>query len=565
MKWNGGLLWSPASKNTDIVIRFGDEVRSVFGPIPPFDVTTLGKRTTSSGWTIETGLLRVEVDGNVVELKPNTSKMGSPLEFEHRDAKDNFVKWTKIVEKCDKPSLAGGVTPCGTSSRISRAVKGNIEWLALARKTYGVVKLDPDPYWQAENPNYALLGYIGFNRVTGELAFFDGSYAGMKFNWKTANVPPGGTGYNDEPGRALSALTYDATFRIDCAACHDNKEPRIITPYIKQKRVGYRDDDLAEKNSLQALLPYIPRPTTAPYRVVGSGYTATHAKTLRDARTIADPTGNCVGCHGLTNLGTGRFASDAVGKLGTLTGDAGVENQYRTDWTLRTGSGKIHPWMVPLSGNDLSGDPPPAMMGDSDWLSLKTVIESPDSDPATLKLYTEAPAPESVKTDATRIADPYAPSGFAFSVVDNKDGATEKLPKQIDFSWKYYNGLGGVPERDDVRFNVAIKEVEIPGSGGTSPTADFPSISQAKGEGATPLLSEVFRVNNVLVIKDISFLGHKKYSDPSPTTVARSYEISFPAARKKRYLIRLLPKRFCFDQSTIKYGDVDHIFSIDVN
>jgi hypothetical protein len=566
-KWNGDICWAPASQSTDTIIRFGDEVRAVFGPIPPFDVTTLGQLTRPDGSTRETGLLSVEVEGNVVELKPNSSEPGSPLQFEHRDAAGRRVKWTTTIDKCDKPAMALGVDPCGTSSRISRVVQGNVEWVGLARKTKGGAILDADPYWLPGNPTYALLGYIGFNRVSGEVAFFDGSYVGAsatRFNWKAPIGPPAGAGYKDEEGRAVSATTYDATFSVPCVYCHDNRKPTIITPYIKQQRVGYRSEELAKAFSLKALLPHLPRGMRAPYRVVGSGYTAAHGHFMQDARTIVDPTGNCTTCHGLTNQGTSRIASDAVGKLGSLPGDTAVENSYRTAWALRGGAGKSHPWMLPGDGNNLSADPPAPVLSDDDWNRLRAVLTNPDSDPQSLKVYTEAPAPEDILSDVARIADPYAPANFLASVVDNRDGPTEPLPKEIHLSWKYLNGFGGVPERDDVRFHVAITEAAIPPDGKEPAPGDYPTIDQAKGVSAIPVSGEVSRDGQITIIKDISFLGHVRFTDPVATTTPRQYRLDFPVATAKRYLIRVVAKRFCFDQSETKYSSADHVLWIDV-
>jgi hypothetical protein len=73
-KWNGDIFWSPASKSTDINLQFGDEARAVFGPIPAFDVTTIGKTNLPDGSTMLTGVLYSEVNGYRIELKPNTSK-----------------------------------------------------------------------------------------------------------------------------------------------------------------------------------------------------------------------------------------------------------------------------------------------------------------------------------------------------------------------------------------------------------------------------------------------------------------------------------------------------------
>jgi hypothetical protein len=122
--WNGDIFWAPASKSTEIILRYADEVRSVLGPIPKFDTTTIGKFTRPDGSTIETATIPLEVDDNRVELKPNPSKPGSPLEFAHTDVNGKLVKWTATVDACNKPSLAGGVTPCGAGSAFLAPSKG---------------------------------------------------------------------------------------------------------------------------------------------------------------------------------------------------------------------------------------------------------------------------------------------------------------------------------------------------------------------------------------------------------------------------------------------------------
>ncbi|ARP67095.1 MULTISPECIES: hypothetical protein [Mesorhizobium] len=563
-RWNGNIFWAPASKETDINLRYADEVRAVFGPIPPFDVTTLGRFVRSDGSVIETRATYVEVDGNRAELKPNSSKSGSPLEYEHRDKNGVFVNWTATIDKCDKPSLAGGVTPCGTASRLSRIEKGNVEWIALARKTHGPEILRPEKYWSENDNSYALLGYIGFNQVSGELAFFDGSYEGIKFDWSTPTVAPGGGGYNDTAGRTLASKTYDATFRVDCAACHDNKEPRIITPYIKQARVGYRDKDEAAAFSLGDLLPERTRNSKTPYRVVGTDYTAAHRGTLDGDLTIVDPARNCTSCHGLTNNGTGRFASDAVGRLGSIAGDSGLENSFRTDWALRTGAGKIHPWMyAEPQGNDVS-DPQPAPISDADWDKLRAVIENADGDSRSLKTYTDAPTPESTMDEATRIGDPSGPQNFAVGIEDNPDGSSELSPKRIRLDWTYINSFGGVPERDDVRFNVAIHEVGIPSDGAEPASGDFPSIEQTKALGFSDLGGGVFTDGTIFVLRDMSFQGHMRWINPAPTLTPRQYRLYFPASLNKRYLIRVAAKRFGFDQGGERVSAADHLLKVDI-
>ena len=573
--WNGSIFWAPASNSNDIIIRAGDEIRSVFGSIPPFDVTTLGERTNSDGWRIVTANLPTEVDGNRVQLRPNSTLPGSPLEFEHTDVNGNHIKWTTSVDKCDKPSLAGGVTPCGAASRISRAVKGNIEWISLARKARGVETLKAESYWSPDDPTYTLLGYIGFNRVSGEVAFFDGSYPSNgsdphRFNWNTIVVPPGGTGYDDDNGRQVSSGMYDPNFSINCAACHDNKEPRIITPYIKQARVGYRDSGLAEVFSVGDLFPELMRNIKQPYRVVGSAYTSVHAETLLTDRAFEDPTGECASrCHGFTAGGTGRFTADSVGRLAAYDQAAGaetpaVENNYRTVWATRDGAGKIHPWMLPDAGNDLSGDPPQAELSDEAWKKLLGVIVDPSTDPQSLLVYTQAPAPESVKTENTRIADLSAPKDIDASYAANRDQVNNSFDSEIHLTWKYLNNFGGVPTRDDVRFNIAFIETDIPPDGNSPSIAQYPSIEQAKGLTASRISDGLFKDSNIIIFNDVSYAGHLRWTDATPTTIPRQYRVDFPARKGKRYLIRLLPVRHTFDQSQYKYSDVQHILHVDI-
>ncbi|MBC8066377.1 MAG: hypothetical protein H7Y17_16215 [Chlorobia bacterium] len=503
-------------------------------------------------------MLRQEVEGNTVELKPNPSKPGSPLEFEHRTPAGAFVKWTQTIDKCDKPSLAGGVTPCGTASRVGRAVKGNVEWLVLARKTKDKPDiLTAEPMWQLSNPEYELAGYIGFNRVTGELAFFDGAYNIGKFRYDQPIIAPGGRGYADTSGRVKANTMYDNEFTIPCSACHDNKEPRIITPYIKQARVGYRDSALQAANSLKALLPPLTRGARSPYRIIGSSYSAAHKGITLGGLSITDPTDNCTTCHGLTNNGTAKFASDAVGYLG------GLEDTFRTDWSLRTGLGKTHPWMLPGVGNDLTANPPSPMLSPTDWALLRAELENPT--PATsYRLYTEAPAPESTTNDQTRLADPSGPTGLSLVVGDNRDGTSEPMNKEGTVSWFYQNTLGGIPERDDVRFDVLVRSVPIPSSGTPPNPSDYPPIAEAQDTSAILIAGSVFKINDDFLVKDLSYWSHQRATEATPTTSPRSYRLSFPAKSGTRVLVRIVAKRFAFDQSGEKYSSVDHLAHVDV-
>lgn len=587
--WNGDIFWAPASKTPDYVgeagriTKAGDELRAVFGPIPNFDVsvvTSSGPITRSDGSTFECRILGLQVDGNSVELRPNTSKPGNPLEFEHTDVSGTHVKWTEEIEKCDKPSLAGGVTPCGTSSRLSIVKSGNVEWIALARKTRGVEPLTADEYWEPSNPEYPLLGYIGFNRVSGEVAFL-AEKPGADYSFDVLETPPGGNGYNDAEGRSSSKSRYDPSFSIQCARCHDNKEPRTITPYIKQARVGYANTARRDAFSVGSLLPKLPRLEDQPYRVVGSDFTVGPNRNWIDNSKVLHSVNRCTNCHVITTAegstlpGTALFAAESVNRLDDLAPAYNSDNKIsssRTDWSLRGGDGKIHPWMT-VRGNILansSGQPHPEITQD-EWDELRGAITSPTLENS-LPLYTKAPAPESIVSDDTRIADNSYASILPPVVTANRDADNPSFPKEVQFKWSYHNRFGGIPTRDDVRFNVAVREVEIPDGGDDPDEAEYPTIEQARGEDASRISGAVFKDGDIVIIKDASFVDHLRWTDPRPTATARDYAVIFPAASGKRYLVRLLSKRYTFDKISrnsvepgIRYSEYDHRYFIDVN
>ena len=86
LRWNGDIFWAPAAASKNTITKFGDEARSVFGPIPHLACATAEAR-----------VIPVEVDGNIVDLRPNIDKAGHPLEFEHRNASGDIVKWTNSI------------------------------------------------------------------------------------------------------------------------------------------------------------------------------------------------------------------------------------------------------------------------------------------------------------------------------------------------------------------------------------------------------------------------------------------------------------------------------------
>jgi hypothetical protein len=557
LQWNEDILWAPGSESSDPVTRSGDEARAVFGPIPEADCGGPDAKT-----------FPLEVDGNIVDLVPNPDKPGGALEFQHRDVSGNVVNWTTSIPKCDKPSLAGTVAYCGLNSRLHRVVRGNVEWLFFCRKSNSSQEVANDPYWQRSNPRFALLGTIGFNKSSGEIVFFDGRKDRAEFDWSKPFVPPGGRSYADATGRAVAAGLYDPTFQIPCHSCHDNKSPYVVDPHAGQSRVGYlRGEARAAAFGLGDYLPERPRLEGAPFRVIGSGYTSRHKGDIARARTVRDPTGNCTSCHTLTTQLTGRrLAADAVAREPFIANPAWGQtlilhdekrtlrriDRHRTDWARRDGAGKIHPWMVPGDGNDLSGMSPE--IGASDWQRLSTCLwGAGGADCGYRPLYTPCPAPE---TDGTSVID------AAVEVLATPaDGAD--ADRALRVSWKYVNDLGGVPERDDVRFNVAVRQQMISRSGGP-PGAGYPSMDDAMGAGFTPVADGIAVSRTAKLIQNVSYSGHTRWTEPVPSSSPRRFELYLPAMCGQRYYLRIVPKRFCFDQSNIAYGPANHLLYADV-
>jgi len=561
IRWNGDIFWEPASRSSNVVLRSGDEARAVFGPIPDGDCDGPAARTIPR-----------EVDGNIVDLMPNLARTGHPLEFEHRDSNGNLVKWTDTLPRCDKPSLTASTTFCGLNSRLLRVVRGNVEWLFFCRKSNASREVTPDPYWQRSDPRFLLFGTIGFNRVSGEIVFFDGR-KDRTFNWSKPFVPPGGRSYADAAGRAEAVALYDSTFQIPCHACHDNKSPYVIDPHAAQSRVGYflaGEDPRAIAFSLQNYLPERPRTQDSPFRVIGSGYTSTYSVDLKRAKTVQDPTGNCTGCHTLTTQVTGqRLAADAVGREPWISlpswgaflqlreekiGYAATA-RHRTDWALRDGSGKIHPWMVPIFGNDLSWNSPG--LSAEDWKKLSDCLwDAGGAECGYRPLYTSCPAPESpgegslLRNATVQVLPPLAGEAFASHIVR--------------ISWKYLNSYGGVPERDDVRVNVALKTSPIPADRAAPKTTDYPSLGEAREGDLASTNAAIDTAGSSLVIRNVSYAGHTRWTEPTPSVAPREFQFDLPGKCNQRYLIRLLPKRFCFDQSNVAYSPLDHLMYTDI-
>lgn len=487
-----------------------------------------------------------------------------------------MVKWTSGVARCDKPSLTGSATYCGLNSRLNRVENGDVEWLFLCRKSSHSLEVEPIPYWQRSNPKFALFGVIGFNRRSGEIVFFDGRKDWSEFDWSEKLVPPGGHSYHDSEGRAEAEILYDPTFQVQCSACHDNKSAYVINPNIQQARVGYlagNHDPRAPAFSLGNLLPAAPRSRSTPFRVIGSGYTATYRVDLERAMTVRDPTGNCTECHTLTTQTTGqRFAADAVARDPVIAHPKRSQslrlraeqrklreiNSHRTKWASRSGAGKIHPWMVPIDGNELSALPPE--ISASDWSVLSNCLwGAGGNECAYAPLYTSCPAPE-----AAMQGDNSKPEDLSIAVVRSPD-AEVISDRVVRLNWRYLNSYGNIPQRDDVRFNVAVKSTEIPTSGAAPSPPDYPGLEEATDKNFIAIDGETGTSGSATLIRNVSYFGHSKFTDPVPSKDMRAFKLDLPAQCNRRYLVRIVPKRFCFDQSNVTYGQSDHLLYADVS
>ena len=558
-RMNDDIFWSPASASNDVITRFGDEARAVFGPIP-------------EGNCAEGVAMPLEVEGNLVDLMPNTNKAGQPLEFAHHNVDGKIVKWTKQIPKCDKPSLTGTATYCGLNSRLTRVMRGHVEWLFLCRKSSASGEVGNNAYWLASNPKFRLFGTIGFNHQTGEIVFFDGRKDRDEFDWSKPFVPPGGKSYSDRTGRAAAEDLYDPTFAIQCSACHDNKSPYVITPHALQSRVGYvggAEDPRAIAFSLGDYLPEIPRVEGAPFRVIGSGYTKTYSAELMRARTVRDPTGNCTSCHTLTTQITGqRFAADAVARKPWISNPtraqlmqlkieevilAKIANR-RTLWALRSGPGKIHPWMLPGHGNDLAGKS--EGLSEPAWRALSDCLwGGGGSECGYHPLYTSCLPPEPAPS-----GDGSKPLDLMLSVLPLPAGEKQH-DRMVQVTWRYLNSYGSVPTRDDVRFDLAVKGMPTPSDRRPPEPSDYPATEEV---AVPPLASGGVRPGSIGVVRNASYLNHVRWTDPTPTTESRRYQVNLPATCGRRYLVRVVPKRFCFDQSDVAYSSQSYLRYADV-
>ena len=144
-------------------------------------------------------------------------------------------------------------------------------------------------------------------------------------------------------------------------------------------------------------------------------------------------------------------------------------------------------------------------------------------------------------------------------------GGASRQDRIVRVSWRYRNSYGNVPQRDDVRFNVAIKEIALPASRRPPLIGDYPDLDETKGQNSASIDGGFASNGTTKLVQNVSYLGHSRFIEPAPSMNLRDFKIDFPAKCNRRYLVRILAKRFCFDQSLTVYGTTDHLLYTDAS
>ena len=212
----------------------------------------------------------------------------------------------------------------------------------------------------------------------------------------------------------------------------------------------------------------------------------------------------------------------------------------------------IHPWMVPGFGNELASLASP--LSAADWRQLSDCLWGVGGPECGYRpLYTPCPTPES-PAEGSAVLDPVV------DVVASPDRDPRRRALRI--RWRYLNSYGQVPARDDVRFDLAIRSQSIADGFGAPGSPAPPSMAELRASDAQDPASIASPDGSL--IRNVSYKGHLKWSDPAPGLTPRDFELLVPVGCARRYWVRLLPKRFCFDQSGIAYGSKDHLLRADV-
>src|SRR3546814_965634 len=176
---------------------------------------------------------------------------------------------------------------------------------------------------------------------------------------------------------------------------------------------------------------------------------------------------------------------------------------------------------------------------DADWRRLSDCLWGAGGAECRYQpLYTACPAPESdTPGDVSRAGK------FAVEVLPppQPDALTERV---LRISWRYLNQLGGVPERDDVRFNIAVSERDIPAADSPPDKGDYPRRDEARDDAYLSLEGAFGFSASARLLRNASYAGHAKWTEPDPAKDLPQYRVDHPAASDPPTHLRPPPKPF---------------------
>ncbi|MBX2812716.1 MAG: hypothetical protein KTR25_12945 [Myxococcales bacterium] len=443
--------------------------------------------------------------------------------------------------RCDFPSI-GGDFPCTIGSTLVHYQdknNPNVQWVGLCR---GVPK---------DIPNYDRFignGLIGANEITGEMCFFFGKNDQPEAPYK---LPPLRSDVDN--AEQLRPWLPPTEMPGSCLSCHPNNDPWILTPWLQPKYMRTvllsRDyplklpkkiklkDIMAARHIVPTAPKYkslLPEPLPAgrsawteeeifsksgrlirrQYRAIGSSYVRNEARGKVKPRTGRQPdtwTTNfrerlkllpnnkscAAGCHALANEHVKDLALDALGRK--------FAHNYLSP-AMASGRLPGASWM-PISTSRSA-------------LQNKAEQRRFLNAQPTIPAITECPIPKRLdkKPDVQVICSRGDP---------DIDGP------YVDIQWEYINTYGGVPRRNDVRFDVAL---------GFDSASELASTVQELGKMPNNSPEGAFMEPpsaQYAVLRDVA----------SSKDRGSRYQMKVPFFGKKPSLrIYIQPKRYCFEE-----------------
>ncbi|PZM08814.1 hypothetical protein CPY51_28000 [Rhizobium tubonense] len=104
----------------------------------------------------------------------------------------------------------------------------------------------------------------------------------------------------------------------------------------------------------------------------------------------------------------------------------------------------------------------------------------------------------------------------------------------------------------------------IPPSRAAPLQSDDPNQGEATDKNFTVIDGKVGASGTAVLIRNVTYFGHSKFTEPAPSTDLREFSVDLPATCNRRYLARILPEGFCFDHSCIAYAEKGELLYADV-